>query len=285
MNVVPRFRDILGKISVALVSELDQICLRINDWSSHEHRADGSHGAITVTSITFTSTALNVAPGTVVIGANGLPVTITPGTLGSLVIAAPWEGRIVVCAGDGNPTLGLATLLAGSLAPTPTNIGTTTARVSYFRLAVGIVVATVRWYAVGTTTANFHIAIYRQSDNVRMSADLNPDTTADTWGSVASAFTLAADVLYYVAVGADTASATNGFASLGTTVGALTGLIQVVPTSWPGGLQITRSTPLVSPYAFANVAVTAGALPDPGLGPTAQIGWTGGMPAIFLDAE
>jgi hypothetical protein len=283
MKVVPRFRDLLGKISVALVSELDQICLRINDWSSHEHNATGTHEAITVTSITF-----KTSTGTTILNASNVAATITANaSTGQILIPAlqPWEGKIVVCAGNGDPTLALATLLAGSLAPTGTNIGTTTARVSYFRLAVALTVVTVRWYAAGNTTAIFHIAVYRASDHVRMSADLNPDTTADTWGSVAAAFTLAADTTYYVAVTADTASAVNGFAALGTTVAALTGIIQVVPTSWPGGLQITRDPQLVTPYAFANVAVTAGVLPDPGLAPTAQIGWTGGMPAIFLDSE
>ena len=112
MKGVPRFRDILGKISVALVSELDQICLRINDWSSHEHNGDGKHEAITVTSITFKS-----ATGTTIVSsADGVtPAQLTADSLGQVVIAngtEPWEGHIVVCAGDGNPATGLAVLLA-----------------------------------------------------------------------------------------------------------------------------------------------------------------------------
>jgi len=196
---------------------------------------------------------------------------------------AAWEGNIIGCWGNGNPGVVLSQILNSSLAPTPTNISTSIARISYFRLATAITVANIRWFGVGATTAIYHIAIYRASDNVRMSVDHNPNTTA-AWNSVASVFTLAAGILYYCAVAVDSTGTTQGIAAMSGTTSAVQSGIQVVPTSWPGSLDINAATPLIDPYAFAQAAVTAGVLPDPGNAPVAMAAaWTGGMPAIFLD--
>jgi len=206
-----------------------------------------------------------------------------PGPSGD--IKQTWEGRIVACAGDGNPNTALTLMSNAVASPTPNNIGTTIGRVSYFKLKRGITVANIRWYSIGSTTSIYHTAIYRASDNARMSSDNSLTTTAAQWDSVADAFTLSPNVLYYCVVSADTTGTTGGPLALSGTIGATTGAIQVVPTSWPGSLDINATTPIIIPYAFANVAVTAGALPDPGNTPTAITTWSGGMPAIFLDSQ
>lgn len=56
MNLVLKFRSVLQGFSATLVSEFDQLITAINTWSRKEHHADGSHGAITVTSVTFYGT-------------------------------------------------------------------------------------------------------------------------------------------------------------------------------------------------------------------------------------
>jgi len=206
------------------------------------------------------------------------------GTDGAGSSTSAWEGNIVACAGDGNPNSAIQGIIGGSAAPTPTQITTSIGRCSYFRLKTAITVANIRWYGVNNTTAVYHIAIYRASDNVRMSSDNNPNTIVSSWNSIADSFTLAAGVLYYCVVSVDSAVSTAGIAGLGGSIAATTGAIQVLPTGWPGNLDIDIATPLVSPYAFANTAVTLGVLPNPGNTPTAMTAWTGNMPAIFLDA-
>lgn len=197
-----------------------------------------------------------------------------------------WQGRIVACWGDGNPGIQLQSMITGTTGPTPTNISTTLARCAYFRLKVGMTVANIRWYGIGATTAVYHIAIYRASDNARISSDNNPNTTANAWNSVADSFSLVAGELYYVAVSVDTTGTVAGIAAQGASLGATTGAIQVEPKAWPGGLDFDRQPPLVPPYGYAQATVVAGALPNPGNAPAAPgATWTGGMPAIFLDAE
>lgn len=246
----------------------------------------GNTGATGPTGITGSKGPTTIGPMGLN-GKDGMPGFSIPGPKGadgSSSIAA-WEGNIVACLGDGNPGIGLHGIIIGSNGATPTNIGTVTARISYFRLRTAITVANIRWYAIGSTTAIYHIAIYRASDNVRMSADNNPNTVANTWNSIADSFTLDANTLYYCAVSCDTTGTTGGPISWGQSLATASGSIQVLPTSWPGNLDIDLATPLISPYAFAQVAVTAGVLPNPGNAPVALAATiTGGIPAIFLDA-
>lgn len=213
-------------------------------------------------------------------GEDGYPI---PGRDGATGVTDLWSGQIIACCGDGNPNIALTTLQAGSLAITPSNIGTTNGRVSYFKLKKAITVANIRWYSPGNTTAIYHIAIYRASDNVRISADNNPSTIVDSWNSIADVFTLAADILYYCVVSADTAGTVAGMSSLGDTLSATSGQIRVLPTGWAGSLDWDNN--FITPYAFAIVTVTLGILPNPGNAPVAvSATGTGGMPAIFLDA-
>lgn len=196
-----------------------------------------------------------------------------------------WEGKIVACWGDGNPADVLKLMQIGVVSPTPTNIGTSVGRVSYFKLRTAITVNTIRWYAVGSTTAIYHIAIYRASDDVRISSDNNPNTVTNTWNSISDTFTLDANVLYYCVVSVDTTSGTPGILAFMDTTSATAGAIQVLPSDFPGNLDFSLG-PYYSANGLAQVAVTLGVLPDPGNTPVARAAtWTGGMPAIFLDAS
>jgi len=197
-----------------------------------------------------------------------------------------WEGKLVVCWGDGNPEHALRAIQTNGVAgPTLSQLTTSNARCSYFRLKTAINVVNVRWYGVSSITAWADIAIYRASDNVRISSDLTPNSSANSWNVTADTFSLSADTLYYVAVSANTTGSAVPFIALGPSIASNTGSIQVLPTSWPGNLDIDAATPAIAPFAFANVAVTSGALPSPGNAPTAPNNWAGGMPAIFLDAS
>lgn len=192
----------------------------------------------------------------------------------------PWKGVVVACVSDGDPDKMLGRLLHNPVHATPTNIGLSVARISYFKLDTAITVANIRFFGVGATTAVYHIAVYRDSDSVRMSGDLNPNTAAQAWGVAASSFTLAANVLYFAAVGIDTTGTTAGIACCSGT----TGRIGVLPTGWPGSLDIDAASPKINPFGFAQFAVTNGAMPATAPARALQAAWTGGMPAIFLDS-
>ena len=195
--------------------------------------------------------------------------------------AEPWEGVVVGCFSNGDPHLMLNRMLHNPLNATPTNIGTTVARCAYFRLKTAITVANIRFFGVGATTGVYHVAIYRHSDLARLTADLSPNTAAQTWGvaAVAGGVTLAADTLYFIAVSVDTTGTTAGMQCCSGT----TGRIGVLPASWPGSLDIDKASPAIN-AGFCQFAVTAGALPNPAATLAAQAAWTGGMPAIFLDS-
>jgi hypothetical protein len=73
MNLILRHLAVIGAFSMALVSELQQMVERLNDWGKQEHNADGTHNEITVNAITFngdTQTTVGAAGG-----ASALPAT------------------------------------------------------------------------------------------------------------------------------------------------------------------------------------------------------------------
>ena len=195
----------------------------------------------------------------------------------------PWAGAVIACCRDGNPNYALNQMqLAGNVAPTPTNIGSTIARCELFRPAYDITVNRLRWYGVGAVAAIYTAAIYRLSDLARVSEQWTITTAAATWGSAAAAspFTLTAGTPYFVAVSANTTGTTAGIGAIGGTVAAATGQISTTPGALPGNLDVDASE--ISSYRF-QFAVTAGALPATAATLAAQAAWTGGMPAFFLD--
>jgi hypothetical protein len=199
----------------------------------------------------------------------------------------PHFGAVACAHGDGDPNrmlLGMQN--AGNVAPTPTNITASIARCSSFMLPANLTVNKLRYYAVGAPGADiFRVAIYRYSDLARLTADLSMGTpVANTWMAVGDNLGLAlvAGVLYFVAVSVTTTGTTAGPAAFGGTIAATTGQIQSAPGALPGNLDLDLGK--VVGYQF-QFAVTAGALPDPAPALAAQANWTGGMPAIFLDAD
>jgi len=56
MKLAMHFRSVLAAFSQSLAAELDQLIARINNWTSVEHQSNGTHGAISVTGLTFNGT-------------------------------------------------------------------------------------------------------------------------------------------------------------------------------------------------------------------------------------
>lgn len=195
---------------------------------------------------------------------------------------ASWQTKILGARGDGSPGLLLAMIQQGGIiSPTPTNIGTSVARISFFRPLSDITINTIRFYGVGTVSNAYRVAIYRYSTGARLTNQLTFNTTAATWGSVSvsPAITLSADTLYYVAVAVSATGYTAGIAACGTTTAATTGQIQTAPQNLPGNLDADN---YLNGY-YAQFAVTSGALPATAPTLAAPAAWTGGMPAFWLD--
>ena len=173
--------------------------------------------------------------------------------------------------------------LGGSVAPTPTNIGTSVARISYFRPPADIVVNKVRYYGVGATTSVYRVALYNGDSLARLTAEQAFTTVANAWGEIFSSLglTLSKDQLYFIAVAVNSTGTTAGVQSMSATPGATTGAVNVLPKSWPGNLDLDAG---YMDGALGQFAVTSGALPDPAATIAAQpTNWTGGMPLFFLD--
>lgn len=172
--------------------------------------------------------------------------------------------------------------LTGSVAATPTNISTSVARIAYFRPPANITVANIRFYGVGTVATTYRVAIYNADTLARVTGELVISTTANTWGSVAAgSVSLTSGQLYFIAVSVNATGTTAGLLCMNTTQAATTGQIQVLPKSFPGSLDIDSG---YIKGAFAQFAVTTGALPATAATIAIQGAWTGGFPAFWLDS-
>ncbi len=194
-----------------------------------------------------------------------------------------WHGAIYGALGDCDPGRVLQMMQHNPINATPTNIAITVARCALFRPPTAITVQKIRAFGVGATTNIYRCAIYRVSDRVRLTAELAFSTTSQAWVAIGSGLgvTLDAGVLYLIAVSVNATGTTAGCLC----IGATTGRIGVLPTSWPGNLDVDLASPLVPPIGFCQFAVTAGALPNPAPALSARAAWTGGMPGFFLDAN
>jgi len=204
--------------------------------------------------------------------------TLTWGTPGGGATPA-WKGAIAAAWKDGDPHWILDSMLHNPVHATPTNISITVARCAFFQLDTALTVNKIRWFGVGATTGLYHVAVYRVSDGVRMAILDDFNTAAQTWGSGAFSCTLAANVLYLLAVSVDTVGTTAGVACHSGT----TGRIGIIPTNWPGNLDIDMASPKINAMGFCQMAVTTGALPASMPTLVLQAAWTGGMPAFFFD--
>jgi hypothetical protein len=194
-----------------------------------------------------------------------------------------WYGKIYGGYGrcDAQQLLRMATM-AGSVAATPTNIGTGVARIAYFRPPANIVLNKIRYFGVGATTNVYRVAIYDGDSQARLTAELPITTTAQQFGSVGDnmGLTLVKDQLYFMAVGVNAVGTTAGLLCMSATTAATTGQMQVLPKSWPGNLDIDLG---FMDGAFAYFTTTNGALPTTAGTILAPLPWTGGFPLFFLD--
>lgn len=214
-----------------------------------------------------------------VLTANGTSVYWATPSSGS----KSWYGNVYAAYGDCDPNRAWENaILNGTVAATPTNIGTSVARIAYFRPPANITVNKVRFYGVGATTDVYQISIYNGDTLAQLSAQAGLNTASQAWGSAYDSLglTLTANQLYFIAVSAETTGTTAGLLCLGSTIAGTTGRVSDLPKSFPGNLDIDAGHLNAS---FAQGAVTTGALPDPFPTVAGQAAWTGGMPLFFLD--
>lgn len=192
-----------------------------------------------------------------------------------------WKGAIVGAWATGDPSWLIDNMLCSPVNATPTNISVSVARCSLFKLDTDLVVNKIRFLGLSALTNVYRVAIYRLSDLARLTAELPFITAAQTWGSAGSALaiTLKAGVIYFVAVAVNATGTSAGVQCFSGT----TGRIGVLPTSWPGNLNVNKINSKINTLGFCQFAVTTGALPNPVASLSAQAAWTGGMPAMFLD--
>lgn len=189
-----------------------------------------------------------------------------------------WEGNIAAASGDGNPNLAFALLLRGNSSPTPTNITTSVARISYFRLRTALTVNKIRYYGRGVTTDVHRIAIYNGDTLARVMTETAFTTASSAWGGIGSGLglVLAAGQLYFIAVAVNATGTTAGVMAYAAPPVQVFG----TPKGWPGNLDVDAGYVSAS---YAQGAVTSGALPDPFPTVAAAGAWSNGMPAFFLD--
>jgi hypothetical protein len=233
---------------------------------------------------TFTSSAQGLAPAS---GGGTTNYLRADGTWASPAGGGDpsWYGVVYGAFGDCAPQDLLDHCIAtGTVAATPTNIGTAVARIAYFVPPANITVNRIRFYGVGATTNVFRVAIYNGDTLARLTAELAFTTAATTWGSAGSALNLSltANQLYFIAVSVNATGTTAGPMCMGPTVAATTGQVAVLPKSYPGSLDIDSKH---IKGAYAQFAVTTGALPTTAATIAAQGAWTGGFPAFWLDSN
>jgi hypothetical protein len=212
-------------------------------------------------------------------GASAAPIFDTPA--GS---NPSWYGVVYGAYGDCDPQdMLIRGTMHGTVAATPTNIAITVARIAYFKPPANITVNKIRYFGVGATTNIYRIAIYNADTLARVLTE-TAFTTASGWQAIGSSLNLSltANQLYFIAVSVNTTGTTAGLLCMAPTVAATTGLLGVLPKSFPGSLDIDSG---YIKGAFAQFTVTAGALPDPAATIAAQAAWTGGFPCFWLDSS
>lgn len=190
----------------------------------------------------------------------------------------PWEGIIHSTWGDGNPHDPLLWAFQNTVVsvagPTPTGITASIGRLRAFRFKTAISPIRVRWFGVAAVNAIYTMAIY--SGTTRLwTATIT--TAAATWGSATVAFTVPANTLCWFGLGANTTGTTSGFRSPASPIATSLGILTLPSMLNAYGLR------------YAQVALTAGAWPDPlptlAAAAFASAGATGTLPIVFLDTS
>lgn len=196
---------------------------------------------------------------------------------------APWDGKLHVAIGDGNPTqpavmFGFQNTVVSVAGPTPTGIGTAVGRLVQFRFRNAITIATIRYFGVGTVSNAYTMAMYKISTGARVWLLDPANTTAATWTAITTGLpiTIAADDPHWFGLGTKVTGTTAGLRSPASPIASSLGV-----TTIPGQLANYG-------VRFAQVALTAGAWPTtlPALAAAAFAsgGSTGTLPIIFLEA-
>lgn len=199
-----------------------------------------------------------------------------------------WYTKIAGAHGDGNPNGLMAMLNAWAAAPvnpTPTNISTSVARISYFMLPFDLVVNKIRFWSLASVSNAYSVAIYRFSDLARLTAQLDVNTPGtNQWGAAGSSLNLSllANTLYFIAVSVRATGTTAGMGAFTIAGAANTPQRVVLPSAGAGNLAAGAGFG-GGGGALGQFAVTAGALPNPAATLAVQAAWTGGMPGFFLD--
>lgn len=245
------------------------------------------------------SLATNV---TVIYNANGTSyeihkVTLQPGEMLSFMenigwflnqnrvdSTPPWWGLLYGCYLYGAPGDLLAMMNALQVAPTattPTNQTTSVARISHFMVPQAITVDAIRYWSLAAVSNAYSVAIYRYSDLVRLTAQIDFNTPGtNQWAAAATGLGLSLEpnTQYFVASSVRATGTTAGVGTF-TIAGAANSPQRVVlPSAAP-----SRLTGFGLGYV-GQFAVTTGALPDPAATLAVQAAWTGGMQAYFLTA-
>jgi len=218
-------------------------------------------------------------------GSTGSPGSA--GTDGNVVLS--YYQKIAGAFGDGNPNtlLYMLNCLGGGTVvnPTPTNISTSVARISYFMLPFDLTVNKIRYWSLAQVTGTYSVALYRYSDLARLTAQIDFDTPAgvNKWGAAGSSLnvSLSKNTLYFLACSVRTTGIVVGVAGFSTQPVTARPHSAVLPSANPGNLAAGNN--YVGGAQFGQFAVTSGALPDPAATLAVVTSWTGSMPAFFLD--
>ena len=84
----------------------------------------------------------------------------------------PWMSTVLGAWGDCDPGKLLSLMLHNPVNATPTNISVSVARVGYFRPPLDITVNRIRFFGVGAQTNVYRVAVFRDSDSVRLTSEL-----------------------------------------------------------------------------------------------------------------
>ena len=215
-----------------------------------------------------------------------LPLVALSGGTGRTAVN-PWDGKVAGGYADGDPSRILDLIETCSVGgPTPTNISTTLARIAYFRLSAALTFNKIRFFGTGNTTNVYRVAVYNGDTLARLMAETAFTTVTGAWGAAGSGLNvpLTAGQLYFIAVSVNATGATQGIAGFGTTTSQQNGMINVLPKSWPGNLDIDLA--FIPPSnAFGLFTTTAGALPDPAPTINVLVPLNQGFPAFFVDND
>jgi hypothetical protein len=219
------------------------------------------------------------------------------------VAAKPWYGKIIGAMGGGDPNDLWARTKLGVVNTTPTNLGTTRARVAIITPEVDHTFNRIRYFGIGAVTGLYRMQIYNlvtgaplltggsggsgaivftTASNVwRAVTDTGPGGVGGTGVGATLNLTLSAGVPYGVAFSTHTTGTTAGILCVDSSLSSTSGQM-LNPFGAPGNLDPAHGFMNVG---YAELAVSTGVLPATCAWANllAPGSWTGGFPAVWLD--